>query len=212
LHRTLCIAGAIGAMTGFMIASDGNAFSIFPIPNQSSNVMLVAGGCGPGFHRGPYGGCRPNVVGYPAVGYGGGVYRGGVYRGGVYRGGVYRRGVYRGGAYRGRAGGFRGGAYRGRGGGFRGGRRSDIRLKHDITLLGHLNNDLGFYRFVYNGGEKAYVGVMAQEVQRVTPTAVVRDRHGYLKVFYDKLGLKFQTYDQWMASGARVPTIVRMQH
>jgi hypothetical protein len=31
----------------------------------------AAGGCGPGFHRGPYGGCRPNgdvvVVERPAV-------------------------------------------------------------------------------------------------------------------------------------------------
>jgi hypothetical protein len=56
-------------------------------------VTLVAGGCGVGFHRGPYGGCRPNIAGYPEVGYGGGVYHGGVYHGGVYRGGVYRRGA-----------------------------------------------------------------------------------------------------------------------
>ena len=41
---------------------------------------------------------------------------------------------------------------------------SDIRLKHDIVLLGHLDNGLGFYRFSYNGSDKAYVGVMAQEV------------------------------------------------
>lgn len=99
MYRILCIAGVIGALTTMMVAFDANAFSISPVPNESTNVILIAGGCGPGFHRGPYGGCRPNV-GYPAVGYGG-VYRGGVYRGGVYRGGVYRRGVYgRGGAYR----------------------------------------------------------------------------------------------------------------
>jgi hypothetical protein len=92
----------------------------------------------------------------------------------------------------------------GRGGG-RGGRRSDIRLKHDIELLGRLENGLGFYRFAYNGSERAYVGVIAQEVRTVVPEAVARDRHGYLKVFYDKLGLEFQTYEQWLASGARVP-------
>jgi hypothetical protein len=34
-------------------------------------------------------------------------------------------------------------------------------LKHDISLLGHLDNGLGFYRFSYNGSDKAYVGVMA---------------------------------------------------
>jgi hypothetical protein len=103
LHRILCLARVIGASATIMVAPDANAFSISPVPNQSSNVTLVAGGCGVGFHRGPYGGCRPNIAGYPAVGYGGGVYRGGVYRGGVYRrGGVYHRGgVYRrGGMYR----------------------------------------------------------------------------------------------------------------
>jgi hypothetical protein len=103
-------------------------------------------------------------------------------------------------------GGFRGGGFHGGRGGFRGGRRSDFRLKHDITLLGHLDNGLGFYRFVYNGGEKAYVGVIAQEVQSVMPDAVARGRDGYLVVFYEKVGLKFQTYDQWIASGARIPT------
>ena len=29
-------------------------------PAASGDVIQVAGGCGPGFHRGPYGGCRPN--------------------------------------------------------------------------------------------------------------------------------------------------------
>jgi Protein of unknown function (DUF3300) len=100
-------------------------------------------------------------------------------------------------------GGFGGGGFRG------GGRRSDIRLKHDITLIGRLDNGLGFYRFIYNGSDKAYVGVMAQEVQRVEPDAVVLGRDGYLRVFYDKLGLEFQTYDQWIASGARIPSVPR---
>jgi hypothetical protein len=80
-------------------------------------------------------------------------------------------------------------------------------LKHDIILLGRLDNDLGYYRFSYNGSDRAYVGVMAQEVQTIVPEAVVRGRDGYLEVFYDKLGLKFQTYGQWIAAGARIPTI-----
>jgi hypothetical protein len=84
-------------------------------------------------------------------------------------------------------------------------RRSDIMLKHDISLLGHLDNGLGFYRFSYNGSDKAYVGVMAQEVLTVMPAVVLRGSDGYLRVFYDKLGLKFQSYDQWTASGAHVP-------
>jgi hypothetical protein len=97
----------------------------------------------------------------------------------------------------------------GRGGG---GRRSDVTLKHGITLLGRLDNDLGLYRFSYNGSDKVYVGVMAQEVQTIMPEAVVRSRDGYLEVFYDKLGLRFQTYAQWVASGARVPSLTRVRH
>ena len=80
------------------------------------------------------------------------------------------------------------------------GRRSDIRLKHDIALLGRLDNGLGFYRFAYNDEEKRYVGVMAQEVRLVKPEAVVRGRDGYLRVLYHKLGLQFQTYEQWISS------------
>ena len=41
-------------------------------------------------------------------------------------------------------------------------------------LLGHLDNGLGFYRFSYVGSERAYVGVMAQEVQAVMPEGHVR--------------------------------------
>jgi hypothetical protein len=98
-----------------------------------------------------------------------------------------------------------GGGPRGGGGRGGGGRRSDLRLKHDVVLLGHLDNGIGFYRFSSNGSEKAFVGVIAQEVQRIIPEAVSRDRGGYLKVYYDELGLTFQTYANWIASGARVP-------
>jgi hypothetical protein len=118
------------------------------------------------------------------------------------RGGA-RAGFGGGGARMG-GGGFRGGGARG------GGRRSDIALKHDIALLGHLDNGLGFYRFAYNGSDKAYVGVMAQEVQNVMPSAVVHGRDGYLRVFYDKIGVKFETYNQWVASGEHVPTGARL--
>jgi len=110
-----------------------------------------------------------------------------------------------GGGMRARGGGGGGGARRG-GGGRGGGRRSDIRLKHDMILLGHLDNGLGFYRFSYNGSDKAYVGVIAQEVQQVVPQAVMRGRDGYLRVNYDKLGVKFESYREWIGSGAKIPT------
>jgi hypothetical protein len=107
-------------------------------------------------------------------------------------------------------GGMRMGGGGGRGGGGRGGggRRSDISVKHDISYLGRLDNGLGFYRFSYNGSRKAYVGVMAQEVQFVRPDAVSRDAQGILRVDYGRLGVRFQTYDQWRHSGTRVPALV----
>ena len=111
-------------------------------------------------------------------------------------------------------GGFSGGGGGGgmRGGGGGGGRRSDVNAKHDIALIGRLDIGIGFYRYSYNGSDKAYVGVMAQEVQAVMPDAVVRGRDGYLRVYYDKLGLKFETYDHWVASGARIPSAAGMRH
>jgi hypothetical protein len=51
--------------------------------------------------------------------------------------------------------------------------------------------------------------VIAQEVQTVMPDAVTRGQDGYLRVRYDKLGLPFQTYDQWIGSGAHIPIAVR---
>jgi hypothetical protein len=138
---------------------------------------------------------------------GGGRGGGGISRGGGGGGGGVARGGGGGGG--GRGGGGGGGGGRGGGGG---GRRSDVRLKHDIALLGRLDDGLGFYRFVYNGGDKAYVGVMAQDVQSVRPDAVVRDSDGYLRVYYDKLGIKFETYREWVASGAHVPAGPPLSH
>ncbi len=136
---------------------------------------------------GPRGGGAPSFAGRgggPAAFAGGG--------GGGFRGGG--------------GGGFRGG---GGGGGFRGGgggRRSDIALKHDVVLLGHLANGLGYYRFSYLGSSKPYVGVIAQEVQSLVPEAVTRGQDGYLRVYYGQLGLKLRSYTDWLAGGAKIPT------
>jgi len=138
---------------------------------------------------------------------------GGRYGGaGRFAGGGHRaafRGGGGGGFRGGGGGGFRGGGGGGfRGGGGRGGgRRSDIALKHDIIVLGRLENGLGYYRFAYNGSDKAYVGVMAQEVGIVRPDAVERGNDGYLRVHYDRLGLKFQSYDDWAAAGGKIPRV-----
>jgi Chaperone of endosialidase len=78
--------------------------------------------------------------------------------------------------------------------------RSDMRLKEDIVPLARLDNGLELYRFRYKGSDHtAYVGVMAQEVQKIDPSAVSRDGEGYLMVDYDRLGLDFMTWDEWQA-------------
>jgi uncharacterized protein DUF3300/endosialidase-like protein len=130
---------------------------------------------------------------------GGGRQHANIGRGGRGGGGAMRARGGGGRSFGGRGGGGRGGGGRG------GGRRSDIRLKHDIVFLGYLNDGLGFYRFSYNGSGKFYVGVMAQEVAQVAPEAVMRGRDGYLRVNYDKLGVKFQDYAHWRASGGQIP-------
>ena len=163
---------------------------------------------------------RPNPIGGNRPSAGGGARGLGAF-GNISSGSVANRDASRG---RASLGGGGGGARLGGGGGGRpaggggarggggGGRRSDVRLKHDIVLLGRLDDGLGFYRYIYNGGDKAYVGVMAQEVQALMPDAVVRGPDGYLRVFYDKLGLKFQTYDEWVSSGARIPAVTLVAH
>ena len=99
-----------------------------------------------------------------------------------------------------------GGGHHHGGGGHHGGRhRSDIRLKEDIVPLARLENGIELYRFRYKGNDHtAYVGVMAQEVQGSEPTAVWHDRDGYLVVNYNRLGLKFMTWDKWLARTRRV--------
>jgi len=80
---------------------------------------------------------------------------------------------------------------------------SDIRLKADIVPLARLDNGLELYRFRYKGSDHTnYVGVMAQEVQEIEPSAVSRGRDGYLVVNYDRLGLKFMTWDEWLAQAS----------
>jgi len=166
------------------------------VANRGGNRVANRGGGRGSAFSGVSGGARnaraQSIRGHASMGGGGGRFAGG---GGGFRGGGG------GGFHGGGGGGFRGGGG-GRGGG---GRRSDIALKHDVVLLGMLDNGLGFYRFAYNGSDKRYVGVIAQEVETVMPDAVTHGADGYLRVRYEKLGVTFQTYDRWRASGAHIP-------
>src|SRR5262245_55447397 len=108
-------------------------------------------------------------------------------------------GMSRGGGGRGGGGISRGGGGRGGGGRGGGGRRSDMQLKEDVVPLMRLDNGLELYRFRYKGSDHTlYVGVMAQEVQKIDPGAVSRGRDGYFQVDYDRLGLKFMTWEEWV--------------
>jgi hypothetical protein len=77
-----------------------------------------------------------------------------------------------------------------------------------------LSSGLELYRFRYRGSDHTtYVGVMAQDVQKVRPGAVSRDRDGYLRVNYDQLGLQFMTWKEWLArnrSGDRRARVIDM--
>jgi len=53
---------------------------------------------------------------------------------------------------------------------------------------------------------------MAQEVQTVMPEAVARGADGYLRVSYDLLGVPFETYAQWVATGAHLPSMKPVVH
>ena len=84
-----------------------------------------------------------------------------------------------------------------------GGMKSDIQLKHDVVRIGTVADGIGLYRFQYNWSDQVYVGVVAQEVEAVRPDAVIRDSDGYLRVYYDRIGAPFDTWEHWQASGGQ---------
>lgn len=63
---------------------------------------------------------------------------------------------------------------------------SDRRLKRDIQFLYWLGG-LGIYRFRYLWSEQTFIGVMAQDVFRLYPRAVVCGPDGWLRVNYAAL-------------------------
>ena len=77
---------------------------------------------------------------------------------------------------------------------------SDVRLKRDITPIAKLENGLRLYRYRYAWSDTLYVGVLAQEVLEVAPSAVARGADGYLRVNYARLGLRMQLWEEWVDS------------
>jgi hypothetical protein len=57
------VAFAFVAALGFTALSAAQAMPIVPPASPAEGIVLpVAGGCGPGFHRGPRGGCLRNYA------------------------------------------------------------------------------------------------------------------------------------------------------
>ena len=67
---------------------------------------------------------------------------------------------------------------------------SDERLKENIIKVGEFEPGIGLYEFSYKKQVGRYVGVLAQEVEKVRPDCVDIDPDGYRFVNYDKLGLE----------------------
>lgn len=63
---------------------------------------------------------------------------------------------------------------------------SDRRLKRHIKKIGKLENGLSVYTFKFAGSDLPYTGLMADEVMKVKPWAVLTDKNGYLLVNYDE--------------------------
>jgi hypothetical protein len=83
-----------------------------------------------------------------------------------------------------------GGGSGGGGGGGGGGGWSDRRLKRAVRRLGASPSGLPLYSFQYAWGGPRYVGVMAQDMLRLRPDAVICDASGYMRVDYDRLDVK----------------------
>lgn len=65
---------------------------------------------------------------------------------------------------------------------------SDKRLKENVRKIGEFAGKLGVYEYNYVGQEKRVAGFMAQEVERVVPSAVVEFNHkGHKAVNYGRV-------------------------
>lgn len=69
---------------------------------------------------------------------------------------------------------------------------SDRRLKSDIKFVSIFRPGVNFYSFTYAGDDQRYIGVMADEVEKFMPEAVVLDNNGFKRVHYSMLGIELQ--------------------
>lgn len=67
---------------------------------------------------------------------------------------------------------------------------SDRRLKENIKHIGNKNGH-NLYKFNYKGNNKKYIGVMADEVKKIDPDAVI-EVDNYMMVNYSKIGIDLE--------------------
>src|SRR6266446_4413196 len=70
---------------------------------------------------------------------------------------------------------------------------SDRRLKTGVVRIGAHDLGFGIYRFKYLWSEEEYIGVLAQEVAEVLPSAVVRQPDGFFAVDYAAIGMTMRS-------------------
>jgi hypothetical protein len=64
--------------------------------------------------------------------------------------------------------------------------KSDRRVKQNISKVGTLDNGLPVYSFQYIWGGPQQIGLMAQDVEKVNPSAVSEDENGIKGVNYSE--------------------------
>ncbi|MEL7098629.1 MAG: tail fiber domain-containing protein [Pseudomonadota bacterium] len=72
---------------------------------------------------------------------------------------------------------------------------SDRRLKTDILQVGTTAHGLPLYQYRYVHGQITWEGVMAQDVAKVRPDAVILRDSGTLAVDYARLGIEMRRVD-----------------
>ncbi len=70
---------------------------------------------------------------------------------------------------------------------------SDIRLKENIVKVGKALSGLNIYEWNYKSAPNSrYRGVIAQEVIKIFPEAVIKEKDGFLSVIYDLLDVNME--------------------
>jgi len=69
---------------------------------------------------------------------------------------------------------------------------SDRRLKKNIKYKSKSKSGLNVYEFEYNWSPQKYIGVMAQEVKKVKPSAVSENIFGHMMVDYSQLDVNME--------------------